>query len=154
MPATTGGILVIGYGNELRGDDGVGPFVAGTIERKHLPGVRTLVLPQLLPELAPEIADAKGVIFVDAAREGLPHFAVSRLEPAEASPLMTHALDPPALLAIAQVLYGRAPDAWLVTVAANDFEPGAEISRDARSRAIRAILRIHWLIQRLDKELR
>jgi hypothetical protein len=70
MSATTGGILLIGYGNELRGDDGVGPYVAREIDRRDLPGVRTFALHQLAPELAEEIAGADGVIFVDAEECG------------------------------------------------------------------------------------
>lgn len=41
-----------------------------------------------------------------------------------------HALDPRALLALARRLFGRAPRAWLVTVAAHSFELGAEPSPD------------------------
>jgi hypothetical protein len=49
-------ILVIGYGNTLRGDDGVGPRVAEAIEELNLPGVRTLVCQLLTPEFADPIA--------------------------------------------------------------------------------------------------
>ena len=31
-------LLVIGYGNTLRGDDGVGPRVAEAVEKLNLPG--------------------------------------------------------------------------------------------------------------------
>ena len=48
--------LVIGYGNTLRGDDGVGPRVAEAIEKLNLPGVRTLVCQQLSPEHADPIS--------------------------------------------------------------------------------------------------
>ena len=41
--ATEAEILVVGYGNTLRGDDGVGPRVAEAIGKRQLPGVRTLI---------------------------------------------------------------------------------------------------------------
>ena len=47
-PADSRDFLVIGYGNTLRGDDGVGPRVAEAIEKLNLPGVRTLDLPAAL----------------------------------------------------------------------------------------------------------
>src|SRR5947209_7059306 len=40
--AVMGGVLVIGYGNELRGDDGVGPCVARTVASWQRPGLRAL----------------------------------------------------------------------------------------------------------------
>ena len=39
------GILVIGYGNTLRGDDGVGPKVAEAVAALALPGVSRDGLP-------------------------------------------------------------------------------------------------------------
>lgn len=59
--------LVIGYGNELRGDDGVGPKVAEAVEAWKLAGVSVLALRQLTPELAADLAVVRRVIFVDAA---------------------------------------------------------------------------------------
>ena len=56
-------ILVIGYGNELRRDDGLGPRVAASLAG---PGVRALAVRQLTPELAEEVATARLVVFVDA----------------------------------------------------------------------------------------
>src|SRR5687767_15002380 len=60
-------LLVIGYGNTLRRDDGVGPRVAETVGALRLPGVRTLVCQQLSPEHAEPISQADAVVFVDAA---------------------------------------------------------------------------------------
>ena len=59
-------LLVIGYGNTLRRDDGVGPHVAEAIAALALPGVEALVCPLLTPELAEAIARARRVVFVDA----------------------------------------------------------------------------------------
>jgi hypothetical protein len=59
-------VLVIGYGNTLRGDDGVGYQVAETVAEWQLPQVRSIAVHQLLPELAADIAEVDLVIFVDA----------------------------------------------------------------------------------------
>ncbi len=50
-------ILVIGYGNSLRSDDGVGPFVAEAVEALRLPGVHTLICQQLSPEQLAEYGE-------------------------------------------------------------------------------------------------
>ena len=60
-------LLVIGYGNTLRRDDGVGPKLADAVAALGLTGVRTLACALLTPELAEAVSQAQRVIFVDAA---------------------------------------------------------------------------------------
>ena len=113
--------LVIGYGNTLRGDDGVGPCVAETIEQLQLPGVRTLACPMLTPELADPIARAEKVIFVDAAVDAPREVQWRKLEPNETSQLMAHAADPRTMLALSRDVFGRVPEAWWLTIPAVDL---------------------------------
>ena len=121
-------ILVIGYGNTLRGDDGVGPRVAEAVGKLNLPGVQTLNCPLLTPELADPIARAAKVIFVDAAVDA--PFAVQwrKLEPNETSQLMAHAADPRTMLALARDVFGRVPEAWWLTIPAVDLGFSEEFS--------------------------
>ena len=58
--------LIIGYGNELCGDDAVGPWVARAVAEWQLPAVKSLAVPQLTPELTTELAKTNYVMFVDA----------------------------------------------------------------------------------------
>lgn len=113
--------LVIGYGNTLRGDDGVGPRVAEAVAALNLPGVRTLACPMLTPELADPIARAAKVIFVDAAVDAPKEVLWRRLKPNETSQLMAHAADPRTMLALARDVFGRVPEAWWLTVPAMDL---------------------------------
>lgn len=59
-------VVVIGVGNEYRGDDGIGPAVAAEIERRALPGVRTVVADGEPAALIEAWADAERAIVVDA----------------------------------------------------------------------------------------
>ena len=102
-------LLVIGYGNTLRGDDGVGPRVAEAIEKLNLPGVRTLVCQQLSPEYADPVSRAHTVVFVDAAVDAPREVQFRKLEPGESSQLMAHAANPRTLLALARDVFGHAP---------------------------------------------
>ncbi len=75
-------VLVVGYGNVLRGDDGVGQEVAEAIwlQRDRLPGLaraRVIWVTQLTPELALDVSDAGLAVFVDAACDGRPVGSVS-----------------------------------------------------------------------------
>jgi hydrogenase maturation protease len=119
---------VIGYGNLLRGDDGVGPAVAELLAARH-PDLRTLAVPMLVPELAPELADAAVVVFVDA-REGITPGTVrtQSLTAAATMGALGHLLSPGALVALAHLLYGRCADVFQVTVDAAQFDVGAELS--------------------------
>lgn len=130
----TGGVLVIGYGNPLRGDDGIGPAVAAEVAALNLPGVRVMVVHQLTPELAADLAEVRLAVFVDAAAGGEPVAAV-RLEPSSDGDVMTHAADPRGLLALAQAVFGRSPEAWLVTAAGADFGFGDALSPAGRANA-------------------
>jgi len=123
-----GDFLVIGYGNTLRSDDGVGAKVAAAIDAQALSGVTALVRHQLTPELAETIFEARAVVFVDAAVDAAAEVQVRRLEPADGAQLMAHAADPRTLLALARQLFGRCPPAWWLTIPVENLEFGEELS--------------------------
>src|SRR5687768_11527718 len=116
-------LLVLGYGNTLRGDDGAGPALAEEVATWGLPGVRALAVQQLLPELAGDLAAVDAVLFVDAALAGgnSEPFTVRALRPQPSSRGITHYGNPSELLALAQGLHGPAPEAWLLTLPATDL---------------------------------
>jgi hydrogenase maturation protease len=124
-------VLILGYGNTLRGDDAFGPRVAERLLAVNRdPSVEILSLPQLTPELMDSLSHADLAIFIDAAAaSGEPGALVERrIGPAAAPASFTHHATPEALLAGARALYGRAPEAVLISVAGADFSLGAEIS--------------------------
>jgi hydrogenase maturation protease len=113
--------LVIGYGNTLRGDDGIGPWVASAIAAYQWPHVLALAVLQLVPELAETLAHSDLAIFIDAHLDVAgPPVAVAALLPRSVS-ARSHVGEPGSLLALAHDLYGRTPSAWLVRAAGEDF---------------------------------
>jgi hydrogenase maturation protease len=139
-------LLVIGYGNSLRRDDGVGPRVAEAIEELHLPGVRTLVCQLLTPEYADPIARARHVIFVDAAVDKTDGVHFRKLAPGETSQLMAHAADPRTMLALARDVFGRVPEAWWLTIPAIHLGFGTDYSPEAEAGFHTAIAEIKKLV--------
>lgn len=140
--------LVIGYGNTLRSDDGVGQIVARKIANSHLPGVRSLYLHQLTPELAADIAEVELVIFVDATLAAIaPEVRVSPLQPLFSIEIKSHTSDPRMLLNLAQTLYNHCPKAWWVTIPGENFELGDAISPLARRGITQALRQINSLIK-------
>lgn len=132
-------VLVIGYGNTLRRDDGVGPKVADAVAELKLPGVRALSCHQLTPELAEPISHARRVIFVDAATDAKAEVELREIQSADASQVLAHATDPRSLLALARQVFGRHPRAWSVVVPAQDLGFGDSLSPAAQHGFDRAV---------------
>ena len=143
--ATPAALLVSGYGNTLRQDDQAGPAVAEEIEAASLPGVVTLVSPQLSPEHAEAVAQSRGVVFVDAQAGPDQEPRLRRVRPGESSQVTTHAAEPRTLLALARDVYGRTPPGWLLTVPAVQFGFGTELSPVTRRGIARAVEKISRL---------
>jgi hydrogenase maturation protease len=133
-------VLVIGVGSELRGDDAAGRYVADEVERIAPPGVEVRSVHQLTPELAIEVADRELVIVVDAdvdvAAVTCRTVAVSGGRPG----VMTHHLDPAALLGLAS-LFGSPPaQAALVSIPVHDLGIGTELSSATAEAAEHAVV--------------
>ncbi len=123
--------LIIGYGNSLRRDDGLGHWLAEEIDQENWPGVAVLSVHQLTPDLALAIAAVERVFFLDARADWQPGMPLVTIQPlaAELSHFqLDHYSSPGTLLALAQRLYDRTPSAWLVAIAAQDFEFGEDLS--------------------------
>ncbi len=148
LAAGASGVLVLGIGNTLRGDDALGWHVVERVSTDlRLAGARATWHQQLVPELARDLADATLVVLVDAEVGAPPgRVAVRRLDAAAAGgDVLSHRVAPGALLALSRELYGRAPEAWVVSVGALALEPGDPLSpavADALPAAIEAVVAI------------
>lgn len=124
-------VLVIGYGNTLRGDDGIGYQIAETVAEWQRPQVRSIAIHQLLPELAVDIAEVDLVIFVDAVvahDPANPDIAITPIFAGSDENFSTHIITPQLLLGMTQKLYGETPVAYLLTIPAIDFTLGTTLS--------------------------
>jgi hydrogenase maturation protease len=146
-----GDFLVIGYGNTLRRDDGVGPRVAQAVEALQLPGLRAIARHQLAPELAEPISQASGVIFVDADVSGGTAVSLSELEPGDNGQILAHAANPRSLLALARELFGRSPRAWSLAIPVEDLGFGESLSPRAAAGFQAAINHIRVYASHISK---
>ena len=144
-------IFVAGFGNPLRADDGAGWWAASLLDEwwQEQPvsaaaraAVRITAGHQPLPEWAPLLATAELAFFIDAVPlrdanhmvELQPIGPRRRSETPSAPPLLDgHALGLEGLLELTSALYGRVPEAYLVTVPAQRFSFAESLS--ARSEA-------------------
>jgi hydrogenase maturation protease len=126
-------IVVIGYGNSLRTDDGVGPYVATSVASWGVPELVSVAVHQLTPELAELLASATLAIFVDARlTSGGENVEILPLELSIDHRIHGHVCDPRSLLALALALHGRTPQSWLATIPAANFSVGEGLSITAR----------------------
>jgi hydrogenase maturation protease len=142
-------LLVIGYGNTLRSDDGVGPRVVEAVGALRLPGVRTLICQQLSPEHSAPVSQAHTVIFVDAAVDAPKAVQLRKLAPGACSQLMAHAADPATILALARDVFGHAPAAWWLTVPAEKLEFSEELSPAGEAGFHEAVRRVQALAEQI-----
>jgi hydrogenase maturation protease len=140
-------LLVIGYGNTLRRDDGVGPRVAETIESLNLRGVSSLACHQLSPEHAEAVARARQVVFVDAAVDDISGIKLRKLQAGKTTQLMAHAADPSTLLALARDVFGHAPEAWWLTIPAVKLGFGTDFSKETEAGFRAAVIEIRHLAE-------
>lgn len=115
-------VLVLGYGNPGRQDDGLGPVAAAEIGKLDWPGVTACDNYQLVIEDAVEISEHDVVWFVDAARSGAEPCEVRSLSPALDIAFTSHLVKPETLLAIANRYYGKLPQAHLIGIRGYEFE--------------------------------
>ncbi len=117
-------VLIVGYGNPLRGDDGVGREAARRLAAElDDPEIEILTELQLRPELAEMMSRAQLAIFIDARADGEPGEVkieeLISMQPGEQP--FTHQFEPPMLLVTAQILYNLIPRTFLVTVVGENF---------------------------------
>lgn len=130
-------ILIIGYGNLLRGDDAIGFYAARDLEQyfRGDPDVEVVATQQLTPELADDVAHSRFVVFVDCALNGAPGAIATReVLPQEDGVSIMHHLTPSALLHAAGQLYGDAPHAVTLTLTGWTYELSNMLSRGAQLR--------------------
>ncbi|OQX20047.1 MAG: hypothetical protein BWK76_02505 [Desulfobulbaceae bacterium A2] len=130
--------LLLGIGNTLRGDDGVGPRVMELLAERT-GSSRLMSVQCLLPELAADIALSSRVVFVDADVQ-VQAVTLERLSEA-AGQSAGHSWSPAMLVMLAQAL-GFSGDAWLcrIPVATCDHGEGLSTKAEDAAQAAAAML--------------
>jgi hydrogenase maturation protease len=161
-------VLIIGYGNTDRQDDGVAWHILAGIGRRLGRPVpvsyddefdasdaspRLMFVLQLTPELAETLAEYERVCFVDAHTGNVPDdLNIADLASEFQTSPFTHHMTPATCLALARSVYGRAPRARLVSVRGYEFGFSRALSSRTAALADQAIEQIMgWLRGFYDK---
>jgi hydrogenase maturation protease len=126
--------MVIGCGNELAGDDGVGIEVARRLRLQPL-GCTVLEFPRAGLEIVDLFDSAHPLVFIDAVMSGAPVGSIhltklpsERLEGRSLRSITGHGWGLTEAIGLAQALSRRIPPLWLVGIEIGETTPGKPLS--------------------------
>ena len=128
-------LVVFGWGNDARGDDGLGPLLLARVARAAWADVTTVEDFQLQIEHALDLDGAEAALFVDAGKDTLAPFRFTEIGPRRGESHTTHALAPEAVLDVyARSLRRPPPPAFTLCMRGERFELGEGLSTEASER--------------------
>ena len=134
--STETALTVLAWGNESRGDDGAGPFIARKIGGLGIRAIDVIEDFQLQIEHVMDLQGDAPVLFVDASVDIEPGFRLEKLAPRLDATITTHAVSPQGLLGLYErTLSTPAPEAYLLHIHGSEFELGAPLSDETRRHA-------------------
>lgn len=142
-------VLIYGYGNPGRLDDGLGPALARALAERDLGGPVTIETAyQLNVEDAETVAAHDLVVFADADAACPAPFILRPLTAHAAAPFSTHSLEPEGVLALAQEHFACDAAAFTLGIRGYEFDgfgetlsSGAERNLDAATDYLCRVLR-------------
>jgi len=144
-------VLIYGYGNPGRLDDGLGPLFAEEIEKLHPEGVTVDSNYQLAVEDSAEIAEHDVVVFVDAAVSGTEPFYFERVIPRKHTSFSSHSISADALIAMAADLFSSRAEAYMLGIRGYEFNGYDEkISAKARKNLDEALVFMKQVLVNCD----
>ena len=139
-------VLVLGYGNPSRQDDGLGPCAVERLAKIGLSGVTTETAYQLGIEHSAEAEKHEVLIFVDAASTGVDSFERCRVAPSANASFTTHAVSPEQVLAVTRDLYGKTPVSWKIKIRGYQFGIAEGLTPEAETNLIAAVDALRALV--------
>lgn len=121
MRTIEGNVLVYGYGNPARGDDGLGPALAAALEELDVPGITVESNYQLTIEDAVALSEHDAVIFVDADLTGPEPFRFERVLPRRQLAFSSHSVTPDVLLALTDDIFAKKVPGYILGIRGYEF---------------------------------
>ncbi len=119
--AITKRVLLIGYGNPAREDDGLGPLAAEAVEKLEIDGVTVEADYQLTVEDAATVSEHDVVVFIDASVNAEEPFSFFRVKPSGGQSFSSHSVEPEAVIGLAVDLFNAHTEAYLLGIRGYSF---------------------------------
>lgn len=125
VPCVGPRVLIIGYGNPCRADDGLGPAFARLMKGKKLSGVSVAAPPALGVDEAAMLQGQDVVVFADADACCEGAYCFREILPLAENPFIHH-LSPASVLAVARACLGLEPRAYVLGIRGYEFDVYSE----------------------------
>jgi hydrogenase maturation protease len=138
---------IVGIGNTLRSDDGVGHYVCQLLDAKQLPGVSTISTQQLDTTITAALATFARVVFVDASVNAATVLFQSLATGDEQTQSFSHHVNAAMIASLAGKLYSANTQFYICAIGATNFEMGNQLSEKTWSNADAAVsLLSEWIL--------
>ncbi len=128
MSKETKKVILVGFGNEYRKDDGLGIKLLDLIEDEKIEKIK---VQELSYSILDDIKDFDVVIFIDASLEG-EDISFKKIEKKETFSPLTHHLMPEELLIWSEFINKKSYDFYLLSIRGYDFDFGEDLSENAQ----------------------
>lgn len=130
-------ILIFGYGNPGRQDDGLGVAIAERIEGWARQVSQTNIEVdsnyQLNIEDASNISEHDIVYFIDASKEDIDSFIIEEVSPSVKVEFTTHSASPGFILDLCHKIYRKYPQVYLLHIKGYEWEFMEEMTEKAKN---------------------
>ena len=125
-------IIIYGFGNPGRQDDGLGPAIISRLEEENIPDIKTECNYQLNIEDALLISEFNIAIFVDASQNCEEPFLYYGIEQADEIKFTTHSMSPQSVLALCSDLYNKNVKSFILEIRGYEWEMAEGLSLKAQ----------------------
>ena len=141
-------ILLIGFGNPARADDGLGPALAEAIELKNISLVTVEADYQLTIEDSAQVAQHDIVIFADASATGPEPFSFEAVGAKCSDSFSTHTVEPAHIMALAESLFSSKAKGFILGIRGYEFDRfGTELTEKAKANLQKAVCFVEGLLK-------
>jgi len=114
--------VIIGYGNELRGEDAFGIDTIKELQKLELKNTKLLSMHQLTPELVLQLLDADEIVFIDVSYDAKNHYALACSLTEQNNLNLSHHISPKTIICMLKSLYTKSPKFFIYSMISKNFE--------------------------------
>lgn len=114
--------VIIGYGNEFRGEDAFGIDAVKELQKYKLKDTKLISTFQLTPEIVLELQDCKEIVFIDACYSIEDNYKLACSIEEENSSNLSHHITPKTIMAMLNGIYNKYPTFKIYSMLTNSFD--------------------------------
>ncbi len=114
--------VIIGYGNNLRGEDAFGVDCIKELEKYKLKDTILISTFQLTPEIVLELLDCDEIVFIDASYSIENQYKLACSIEQQNSSILSHHITPKTIIKLLNTIYDNYPTYKLYSMSTNSFD--------------------------------